>query len=74
MDGSVQGTWYNTAPGETVTVTCAEKLKLFGSPERTCLDREWNADVPICSSKYPPMRLGYLYPQGAGISRVGVTS
>ena len=49
VDGSVQGSWDDTDPGVTVTITCLKDYLLEGSPERTCnTDLEWSNDTPTC--------------------------
>eukprot|EP00116_Pleurobrachia_bachei_P006753 sb/3467015/ len=49
VDGSVQGSWNDTDPGQAVTIKCQKKYVLDGSSERTCnSDGEWNTDAPLC--------------------------
>eukprot|EP00116_Pleurobrachia_bachei_P007230 sb/3467492/ len=49
VDGSVQGSWNDTDPGETVTINCQKKHVLDGSSERTCnSEGEWESDAPLC--------------------------
>eukprot|EP00116_Pleurobrachia_bachei_P016211 sb/3476473/ len=51
VDGSVQGRWDDTDPGQTVTISCLKGYVLEGSPERTCnsTDLKWNSDLPTCN-------------------------
>eukprot|EP00116_Pleurobrachia_bachei_P003983 sb/3464245/ len=78
VDGSVQGNWSDTDPGQTVTIDCQKKHVLQGSPERTCnSDGEWNVDAPICrklsniivSCKYSRTPI-YRDPRGKGFCHV----
>ena len=49
VDGSVQESWNETDPGQTVTIKCEKKHVLDGSPERTCnTDVVWTNDPPLC--------------------------
>eukprot|EP00116_Pleurobrachia_bachei_P006278 sb/3466540/ len=49
VDGSVQGSWNDTEPGETVTINCQKKHVQAGISERTCnADGTWNNEAPIC--------------------------
>nr|AFK75413.1 putative secretory peptide-3 [Pleurobrachia bachei] len=47
VDGSVQGIWNDTDPGQTVTINCQKS-----SFERTCTDNgEWSTDIPTCEKQ-----------------------
>eukprot|EP00116_Pleurobrachia_bachei_P010798 sb/3471060/ len=49
VDGSLQETWDDTDPGQTVTINCQKKHVRDGSSERTCIaDAMWNNDPPLC--------------------------
>eukprot|EP00116_Pleurobrachia_bachei_P005810 sb/3466072/ len=49
VDGSVQGIWNDTDPGQIVTINCQKKHVRDGSSERTCTaDGVWNIDPPLC--------------------------
>eukprot|EP00116_Pleurobrachia_bachei_P006987 sb/3467249/ len=49
VDGSVQETWNDTDPGQTVTINCQKKHVLDDSSERTCnTDGVWDDEAPVC--------------------------
>eukprot|EP00116_Pleurobrachia_bachei_P009604 sb/3469866/ len=49
VDRSVQGSWNDTDPGETVTINCQKKHVRDGVSERTCnTDVIWSAEAPLC--------------------------
>ena len=49
VEGSTQGSWNDTKPGDTVTITCEKNFVLVGTSELTCTsDVVWSSDPPNC--------------------------